>query len=438
MPAADRYGLPISTASETAAAAYREGVDLILAAWPGACAALDKAIAEDPDFALANVARARLHFTYAEPKAAREKAALAREQVIKRGTEREKSHVDIVALAIEGQPLRALEKALAHLESWPRDALILSLPLGAFGLFAFSGMPNHDQARVDLCERHARHYGADWWFLTYLGWSHTENGSVGAGRLLTERGLQLRRENANGAHALAHAMYEDGSVEAAEALIDDWLPDYDRSGILHGHIAWHQALLALEKDDPKRALDIYARYVAPKVTAAVPLNAVTDETSLLWRIGVCGHKVDDALWQEAAANALHLFPAAGVAFADVHLAVAAAATGNDAELDRRVGDLEKRLAEGKLLPGPVMIAICRGVKAFAAGDYAVCARTLEPVAHEVVRIGGSHAQRDMIEDTLLVALIRSGATAKAKALLDTRLHRRSSLRDLRWQASLAA
>lgn len=438
MPAQDRYGLPLSTASEAAAAAYREGIDCMLAAWPGADVALEAALAHDPEFALALAARARLHFTYAEPQAAREKAARARALVEAHGTERERSHVDVVALAIEGQPAKALERAVAHLESWPRDALVLSMPLGAFGLYAFSGMEGHDQARVDLCERHARHYGADWWFLTYLGWSHTENGSVGAGRHLTQRGFELRRENANAAHALAHAMYEDGSLEDAERLIDDWLPGYDTTGILHGHIAWHQALLALEKDDPARALALYARYIAPGATSAVPINAVTDEASLLWRIGLCGHRVDPALWSAAADSALRLFPGAGIAFADVHVAAAAAAAGNQPALEKRIADLEKRLADGKLLPGPVALSICWAFRAYAAGDYAACAATLEPAASEVVRIGGSHAQRDLIEDTLLVALIKSRATERARKLLDRRLHRRPSMRDLRWQAALGA
>ncbi len=146
-------------------------------------------------------------------------------------------------------------------------------------------------------------------------------------------------------------MYEDGSLEDAEQLIDGWLPSYDVRGILHGHIAWHQALLALEKDEPARALSLYGRYIAPGVSRAVPLNAVTDEASLLWRAQLCGHAVDPALWQAVADNALRHFPGAGVAFADVHVAAAAAATGNATALDKRISELEARLNDGKLLPG---------------------------------------------------------------------------------------
>lgn len=70
--------------------------------------------------------------------------------------------------------------------------------------------------------------------------------------------------------------------------------------------------------------------------------------------------------------------------------------------------------------------------------YAGCVRILEPVAAEVVRIGGSGAQREVVEDTLLLAFMRSGETAKACALLDRRLHRRPSPRDARWLDLLTA
>ena len=81
-------------------------------------------------------------------------------------------------------------------------------------------------------------------------------------------------------------------------------------------------------------------------------------------------------------------------------------------------------------------AVCRTFKAFAALDYAESARLLEPLFHDVVRIDGSEAQREMISDMLLLSFMRSGATAKARALLDQRPHIRPSSRDRRWLAML--
>ena len=105
---------------------------------------------------------------------------------------------------------------------------------------------------------------------------------------------------------------------------------------------------------------------------------------------------------------------------------------------RRAAALTELVEAGTLAAGPVVPAICRAALAFAEGDHAGCVRILEPVAAEVVRIGGSGAQREMLEDMLLLALMRSGEAAKARALLDRRLHRRPSPRDTRWHGLLAA
>jgi hypothetical protein len=59
------------------------------------------------------------------------------------------------------------------------------------------------------------------------------------------------------------------------------------------------------------------------------------------------------------------------------------------------------------------------------------------VLADVVRIGGSHAQRELVEDTFVVALMRAGELPRARVLLDQRLHRRPSPRDDRWRAAMA-
>jgi hypothetical protein len=310
----DRYGLTLSTSSSEATQAYRDGIDLLLSAWPGAAEAFERAIAADPGFALAHIARARIHTFYQQGEAARKAAALARELVARHGSERERSHVETLALAMEGNIPAALTAALSHLESWPRDAVVMSLPLGAFGLFAFSGMADHDRARQALCERYAPHYGEDWWFLSNHGWSLTENGEAARGRAMTERAFDRRRKNAYAAHALLHAMFEDGSVADADELVTQWLPTYDRSGILHGHIAWHQALGALEHGDASRALSIYSENLQPSVNVAPPLNAMSDCASLLWRLSAYGHAVPNNLWADADDYACRYFPKPGLPF----------------------------------------------------------------------------------------------------------------------------
>ena len=311
--------------------------------------------------------------------------------------------------------------------------MILSMPLGAFGMFAFSGMAEHTQAGVDLCERVAPHYDEDWWFLTFLGWAHTENANVAHGRRLTEQGFALRPNNAHAVHALAHALFEQGAGREADALISAWLPGYDQSGLLHGHISWHQAIVALEAGDIDRAIALYSHGVRPPVSASMPINIISDCASFLWRVDVYGQTAPRPLWSELADYARGVFPNGGFAFVDVHMAMISAANGDAAGLEKRVETVSQRLAAGGFPAGPVVPAICRALPAFVEGDYGRCAALLEPVAQDVVRIGGSHAQREVIEDTLLQAWLRSGEIAKARALLAARLDRRPSVRDERWR-----
>src|SRR4029078_10611301 len=108
--------------------AYRWGVGRLLAAWNGAEEALDRAIAADPDFALAHIARARMHAVFGRGAEARACAARARDLAAK-PTERERGHVHVIASAIEGKAAQALADAERHIDAYPRDALVLVMLL---------------------------------------------------------------------------------------------------------------------------------------------------------------------------------------------------------------------------------------------------------------------------------------------------------------------
>lgn len=431
----DRFDLPLTTVSDVAASAYADGLDRLLSIWTGADAAMDRAIAADPDFALAHIGRARVHQIFGRPAEARASAARAR-SLAANATERERGHIHIIASVIEGQPASALADAERHLDEYPRDALVLALLLGAFGLYAFSGRPDHDQARLAICERHAAQYGQDWWFLSHLGWANTEAGNVGPGRDLTERALALRSANGNAAHALAHALFEQGDAATGQRFLSDWLPAHNRASYLSGHLSWHLALLAIESDDSESALRIYRDHIRPAVSNAAPINTLTDGVSLLWRLALNGHKVSRSLWDEIADFGEQRIPHAGIHFMDLHYVLAAAAMGHEERTKRRLSELDRLHADGKLAPGAIVLDLCRGTQAFAAGDDNEAIRILAPLMPEVVRIGGSHAQRELWEDTLIVACLRARQVEKARTLIEGRLRRRPSARDGRWLSTI--
>ena len=415
----DRLGLALSTSSAEAAAAYREAIELLMTAWPGALDRFEAAVAADRSFALAQIGRARALQMQGRMAEAREAAAAA--QALAPGlTPREAAHLHILAQLIGGDAPGASGAAEAHLAAHPRDSLILALLLGAFGLYAFSGRADHDSARVAICRRLAPYYEGDWWFAGYLGWSLTEAGEHAEGLAHTQRSLALRPGNANAAHALAHAHFDRGEVAAGQDFLAGFLPLYPVMGALNGHLSWHQALFLLEQGDVPAALALYETRLRPSVSTAPALNTMTDAVSLLWRLELMDAPGRPG-WAEVAAFAAARFPAPGLAFADLHMAMAEAMSGAGPALAARVAALERLLESGRLSAGPVVPALCRGIGAFAAGRFDEAADILVPMLPEVVRIGGSGAQRDMVLDTAIAACLRAGRETAAQAILRRRL-----------------
>jgi hypothetical protein len=436
MPVIDRFGLAL-TAASAPAADYVAALDLMLSANVGAEALLDRALAADPDFALAQIAQARLYQVQARIAEAKAAAAAAR-ALAGRVTPREAAHIEIVALAIDGNGPEAMARLEQHVAEYPRDALVLSLALGVFGLLGFSGRSDHHEAQLALLEHLAPHWGEDWWFLTYLGWARIETGDVARGAAEVERALTGNPRNAYAAHARAHGYYEAGDADNGAAFIDSWLSGYDRKSQLHCHLSWHLALFELARDNPERARALYADAIQPAVSHAPPLFNLADAASFLWRWGIyeAGPPLDGA-WQDVAAHARRYFPSAGIHFADVHAIFAEMATGDCASADARIKQSRERDAAGRLPQGAVVPALCEGVALFSSGARLADVERLGTALPELARIGGSHAQREVFEDTYIVACLRAREYDKATACLSARLQRRPSRRDQRWLAAAA-
>ena len=101
-------------------------------------------------------------------------------------------------------------------------------------------------------------------------------------------------------------------------------------------------------------------------------------------------------------------------------------------MTRLIDGLSELAANGHPLAGSVVLPLARGVQSFSQGNYEQAIQFLEPLSDQVVRIGGSNAQREVYEDTLLQAYLRAGRLEHAEALLRKRLDRRPSARDAMW------
>jgi tetratricopeptide (TPR) repeat protein len=435
MPIEDRFGLPLTTSSAAAAESYGRALDLMLSANFGAEALLDAALASDPDFALAHIARARLLAVQARIVEAREAAAAAR-ALRDRVTTREARHIETVALAIDGKGKEAMAMLEEHVAEFPRDALVLSLALGVFGLLGFSGRADFHEAQLALLESLRPRWDEDWWFLTYLGWARIETGDIAAGAREVERALALNPRNAYAAHACAHGFYEAGDAAGGAGFVEGWLPTYDRRSQLHGHLSWHLALCELARGNPERAIALYRDAIRPAVSHAPPLFNLADSASFLWRWQIYGETPPlDGEWAEVAAHVRRFFPRAGMHFADIHAILAEAASGDDLAARQRITQARALDASGKLPQGAI-VDLCAGAAAFARGDYALATNGLAAALPELARVGGSHAQREVFEDTFIAAAWRAGQQDKAAARLAERLARRPSARDRRWLAEL--
>lgn len=405
----DRYGHDLSTASPAARDAYVEGIDLFLSAQVGADAAFARALQEDADFALAHIGGARCRQSFGDGPGAR--AALARAREVARGlTPRERGHIEVLGLLIEGKSTAAYSAARAHLAEYPRDPLVAQTCIGVFSLIGFSGQPGREAENLALAEMLAPQYDDDWWFLSVLGFAQMEAGRIDPASASIERSMELNPHNANMAHYRSHLFYETGETEAGLAFLDDWLDGYSRDGLMQCHLNWHSALWWLARGDTDRMWTRIDTGIAPGTTQSPALNVLSDMAAILYRAELAGVAVPDSRWEQVSDYAATVFPKTGQPFADVHAALAHAMAGRDAALARIV-------AEARGPAGDMVAVLGRAFGAIAAGDWPTASRHLTVAMADHARIGGSRAQRDLIEHAHAGVLLRMGQGDAARMVL---------------------
>jgi len=405
----DRYGNALSTTSDAARDSYIDGVDRLISADAGAEEAFRRAADADPGFALAYAGMARA--AQISARGAEARAAIGKAEELASGsTGREQSHVAALSHLIAGRGGDAYKAILAHSADHPRDALVVQPCTGVFGLIGFSGQAGREAEQLAFLNRLAPHYGDDWWFGSVHAFAQVEAGQVRASIDTIERSLAQRPRNAHGAHIRAHIYYENGETAAGYDYIDQWREDYEKRAPLHCHISWHTALWAMEQDDWDRAWEVYEADVRPDGAWGPPINVLTDAASFLMRAELRGASPQTERWAQVSAYARKLFPEPGIAFADLHAALAHAMAGEAEALEKVIRD-----ARG---PAGALVSQCGAAfRAFANQSWTDTLASLTPVMAEHERLGGSRAQRDLLEFMYLCALLHLGQSAEAHRLI---------------------
>jgi hypothetical protein len=187
------------------------------------------------------------------------------------------------------------------------------------------------------------------------------------------------------------------------------------------HIWWHKALFHIELGQYDTALQIYD---GPILAAMRPASmSICNASALLWRLDTLGCDVGDrwqrlvALWDGHADGKLCVFP-------DIHAAMAELRAGNVAALERRLTAMRKTAADGSELAAiyrDIGLPVVEALAAFHRCAYAQAVEHLLPARFDLWKMGGSHAQRDVIDWTLAEAAVRAGLRDVALSIAHERL-----------------
>jgi hypothetical protein len=194
-------------------------------------------------------------------------------------------------------------------------------------------------------------------------------------------------------------------------------PDaWSRDSFLAVHIWWHLALYHLDRGETDEVLRLFDGPIfGARSTVAMDL---LDASALLWRLHLRSMAVGDR-WKGVADNWQAFASAGNYAFNDAHAVMAFIGAGRPDGID------EVMEAQDRAMAGPgdnarftreVGRPVVLGLKAFAEGNHAGCIGALQPVIPIANRFGGSHAQRDLLDLTVMEAALRLPDPALARAI----------------------
>jgi uncharacterized NAD(P)/FAD-binding protein YdhS len=428
--ARDVMGLPLTTTPE-AAAAFNRGLDAVMRVQSGAAEAFTEAAILDPGFALAHGALAMLgHEGGADSVDVRRSLDAARFAVREHGTDRERSLVAVVDARVRDCRGGGAAALVRHVHAHPRDVLAVS---AAVPTIAFSGVTDVQQEAWDLVEGIGPAYAGHWWHRSLLAFVRQDQQRYDEAGVLSEEVLALEPAAGHAVHARTHVFYETGAHVAGLRWLDPWITTCGRQATHRAHFSWHAALHELSTGDIEAVRRRYAEQLAPPVVTGV--RGLVDSASLLWRCELTGSWRGELPVADVLENAGdELVERPETPFTAMHSAVALTAAGDALRLRRL-----RTHAGGSSDPvlRSVVAPLCDGLVAVVEQRFDDAVRLIRPLLGRLTPIGGSLAQREVVEDTYLYALVGAGRCEEAVALIDARLDRRPSPLDLRRRTAAA-
>ena len=419
--AKDQQGLALAGAPESAGAFDRAMADYYgLTGDP--VGVLKSALARDPGFALGGVAIAALTMIggfrgdHPEVMSALRAAEAGDRARLTARTEPSCRRQGLGA----GRVLAGDPGLGAILADHPTDALALRLVQDAYFFLGRSA------AIRDCAERVMPAWGRDnplaGFVLGLYAFGLEETGDLKRAEDFGREALARNPRDAWATHALAHVMETANRHEEGVAFLKSTRGDWAHAHFMAHHNGWHLALFLIEQGRFDEVLADYDRYTAPKLSDDATLDRI-DASSLLWRLELAGVDVGDR-WAPVANTWMAHVDDHLLAFNDLHCAFAAARSpepDHAARLRQSLDEYERTgSGENRQVTSEIGRRLIDGALAFAGGDYGRAVEAIQPVRNDAGRIGGSHAQRDVINLTLIAAAQRSGQASLARALLAER------------------
>jgi len=407
MNGTDGKGLPISTTTPEAVAAYERGVDLFLRWRSGALEALDASAERDPAFALAHCTRAYLAWRMGRvdlAEAAAEGAAKAGDAA---RTERERGHVAAVAAMRRCEPLAAYQILGQVAAEHPTDRIAVRL----VGLNCIT--QGNYRAGIDIARRSLEADPGEPQYETMLGFFLEQSGYNDEGLEMSLRALARDPTNLYTYHSVGHAYQARGDYRST-------VETFARAASLerYPHVLWHLA--------EAQAILGHERLVRDYWASSTPPLPLYERIELLWRLEVLrGARQDDAVWRELARQAERVLVHADFQTTWMHhwIGVAFARAGERDRALAQVARLRRLPAgQGSGQWSTLGAGLLEGELAIVEGDLEAAVRLMAPGVAEIHAMGGgSREQKDIFRDVFLELHRRLGRTAEVVALAQQRL-----------------